>query len=56
MYRGTGKISSLYRGVVNDIGGKQSQLSLYRGEGNKCLRINPDIEVWWEKDRVRGGP
>ena len=23
------------------------------GQGNKFLRINPDIEVWWEKDRVR---
>ena len=37
MYQGTGKITSLYRGIVinesryDDIGGKQAQLSLYRG-------------------------
>ena len=32
---------------------KQSQLSLYRGQGNNFLRINPDIELWWEEDRIR---
>ena len=34
MYQGTGKIASLYRGIVineSNIGEKQSQLSLYRG-------------------------
>ena len=41
MYQGTGKITSLYRGIVineyryNDIEEKQSQLSLYQGMGDE---------------------
>ena len=50
MYQGTGKITSLYRGIVktnpryNYIGEKQSQLSLYRGMGTVI-----NIMLCWAK-------